>query len=111
MKPDISKIDEQMVIIEDIIISLRNHRKDGDCKGVEFNRFMMREEALTFALSVLEHTKLHGLALTEDELQLSYDSLRIKYANLAEDYAELKPSEKADVPNMSHKSESEVENV
>jgi hypothetical protein len=53
---------EAIEIIEDIIISLRNHQRGlGDCKGVEFNRFMMRANALQYALRVLK-----GLPTSED---------------------------------------------
>lgn len=51
-------IDEAIEIAKDIIISLRNHRKDGDCKGVEYRRFEMREQAIQTLIAKVqdEHT-------------------------------------------------------
>ena len=42
-------------VIGDIKLSCYNHmRGTPDCHGVEYNRFKMRAEALSFALSVIE---------------------------------------------------------
>jgi len=68
MKPDISKIDEAIV-------------KAG--KWLKAHPYNPEDEWKRTILFILQHTKLHGLALTEEELKKIIGNADYEYCNAA----------------------------
>ena len=92
------ELEKVKAILEDLIISCQNHRRGlGDCKGVEFNRFGMRIDALTTTLKYLEKFKnqqeksgkiivdLESFMKTQEEDKVKIAELRAELAQLREE--------------------------